>query len=101
MLAYDNENRLTGMTGGVTSSYVYDGDGVRVKETVAGVTRVFIGNYYEVAAGVVKKYYYAGVTRVAENNGGTLYFLLGDPLGSTALTLDSAGNRVNTNTELR
>ena len=98
LLTYDAENRLTAMSGGVTSSYVYDGDGNRVKETVAGVVRVFIGNYYEVAAGVVKKYYYAGATRVAENSGGTLYYLLGDHLGSTSVTTDASGNRL---TELR
>jgi RHS repeat-associated protein len=47
---------------------------------------------------VVKKYYYAGGVRVAENNGGTLYFLLSDHLGSTAVTTDASGVRV---TELR
>jgi len=57
-LTYDAENRLTGMSGNVTASYVYDGDGNRVKETIAGVTRVFVGNHYEVDNGVVKKYYY-------------------------------------------
>ena len=77
---------------------MYDGDGKRVKETISGVTRVFVGNYYEVDNGVVKKYYYAGDVRVAENNGGTLYFLLTDHLGSTAITTDASGNRV---TELR
>ena len=100
-LTYDAENRLTGMSGSVTASYVYDGDGNRVKETIAGVTRVFVGNHYEVDNGVVKKYYYAGATRVAENSGGTLTYLLGDHLGSQALTLDSSGNRLNTNTEIR
>jgi len=103
------ENRLTAMSGGVTSSYVYDGDGNRVKETISGATRAFVGAYYEVDNGVVKKYYYAGSVRVAENSGGTLYYLLGDHpsttlrtgLGSTALTLDASGNRLNTNTELR
>ena len=100
-LTYDAENRLTGMSGSVTASYVYDGDGNRVKETIAGVTRIFVGNHYEVDNGVVKKYYYAGATRVAENSGGTLTYLLGDHLGSTALTLDSSGNRLNTNTEIR
>ena len=97
-LAYDAENRLTGLTSGVTASHVYDGDGKRVKETISGVMRIFIGNYYEVDSGVVKKYYYAGSTRVAENRAGTLYYLLSDHLGSTAVTTDSAGNRV---TELR
>ena len=100
-LTYDAENRLTGVSGSVTASYVYDGDGNRVKETIAGVTRVFVGNHYEVDNGVVKKYYYAGATRVAENSGGALTYLLADHLGSQALTLDSAGNRLNTNTEIR
>ena len=97
-LAYDAENRLTGLTSGVTASHVYDGDGKRVKETISGVMRIFIGNYYEVDSGVVKKYYYAGSTRVAENRAGTLYYLLSDHLGSTAVTTNASGNRV---TELR
>ncbi len=97
-LTYDAENRLTAMSGSVTANYVYDAEGSRVQETIAGVTRVFISNYYEVDNGTVKKYYYAGAARVAENSGGILYYLLGDHLGSTALTLDSSGNRT---TELR
>jgi RHS repeat-associated protein len=97
-LAYDAENRLTQVSGGVTASYTYDGDGVRVKAVVNGTTSVYVGNYYEITGGVVKKYYYAGSVRVAENNGGTLHFLLTDHLGSTATTTDANGNRV---TELR
>ncbi|MGB3059172.1 MAG: RHS repeat-associated core domain-containing protein, partial [Anaerolineae bacterium] len=100
-LTYDAENRLTAMSGSVASSYVYDADGNRVKETIGGVTRVFVGNTYEIDNGTVKKYYYAGNVRVAESSGGTLYYLLGDHLGSQALTLTSAGARLNTNTELR
>ncbi|MGB3219570.1 MAG: hypothetical protein WBD79_19430 [Anaerolineae bacterium] len=34
LLTYDAENRLTDLSGGVTASYVYDGDGNRVKETI-------------------------------------------------------------------
>ncbi|MFZ1405296.1 MAG: RHS repeat-associated core domain-containing protein, partial [Anaerolineae bacterium] len=49
----------------------------------------------------VKKYYYAGATRVAESSGGVLYYLLTDHLGSTALTLNSSGNRLDPNVELR
>jgi RHS repeat-associated protein len=97
-LAYDAENRLTQVSGGVTASYTYDGDGVRVKAVVGATTSVYVGAYYEVTGGVVKKYYYAGNVRVAENNGGTLHFLLTDHLGSTATTTDANGNRV---TELR
>ena len=66
-MTHDAENRLTAISeGGVTATYVYDADGNRVKETIAGVTRVFVGNHYEVDNGVVKKYYYAGATRMVE-----------------------------------
>jgi RHS repeat-associated protein len=94
------------MTGGVTSSYVYDGDGNRVKETSGGTTTVYIGAYFEWTGNTatMKSYYYAGGTRVAMRTGtitGTVNYLLGDHLGSTALTLDSSGDRFSTNTELR
>jgi RHS repeat-associated protein len=97
-LSYDAENRLTGVSGSATASYVYDGDGNRVKATVNGVTSVYVGNYYEVTGGVVKKYYYHGSTRVAESSGGTLYWLLTDHLGGTNVTLTASGTY---STELR
>ena len=105
-LIYDAENRLTQLkkNGAVSGTYVYDGDGVRVKETAGGVTRVFIGAYFEWTGSTtsMKRYYYAGGTRVAMRTGSsTLYYLLSDHLGSQALTLDSASARLNTNTELR
>ncbi|MBK9095347.1 MAG: hypothetical protein IPM84_21840 [Anaerolineae bacterium] len=105
-LSYDAENRLTGMSGGVTASYVYDGDGARVKETAGGATTVYIGNTFEWtgSTATMKKYYYAGAVRVAMRTGvspGTVNYLLSDHLGSQALTLTSAGARLNTNTELR
>jgi len=50
------------------------------------------------AGQVWRFYYYAGGTRVAEreatSGGETLYYLLGDHLGSTAITADSSGNKV-------
>lgn len=106
MLAYDTENRLTGMSGGATASYIYDGDGTCVKETSGGVTTIYIGAYFEWtgSTSTMKSYYYAGGTRVAMRIGtstGTVNYLLGDHLGSQALTLTSAGARLNTNTELR
>ncbi len=105
-LSYDTENRLTGMSGGVTASYVYDGDGNRVKTTTGGITTVYIGNYFEWtgSTATMKSYYYAGGTRVAmrtRSSTGTVNYLLGDHLGSQALTLTSVGVRLNTNTELR
>lgn len=91
---YNFENQLTGVSGGATASFVYDGDGARVKSTIGGVTTIYIGNYYEWTSTATKKYYYAGSQRVAMNDNGTLRYLLGDHLGSTSLTVDINGNQV-------
>ena len=86
-LTYDAENRLVGVSGAATASFVYDGDGRRVKGTVNGVTSYYVGDQYEVSGGVVKKYYSAGGRRIALRSGGTLAWLLGDHLGGTAVTV--------------
>ena len=93
-LSYDAENRLVGVSGAVTATFVYDGDGNRVKGTVSGTTIAYIGNYLEWTGSVntMRKFYYAGSTRVAMRTGAsTLKFLLGDHLGSTSITTDSNG----------
>ncbi len=87
-------NRLTGVSGAATATFVYDGDGQRVKGTVGGVTTAYIGKYYEYSGGAAKKYYSAGGVRVAMNDAGTVRYLLGDHLGSTTITADTAGVRV-------
>jgi RHS repeat-associated protein len=89
-LTYDAENRLVSVSGAVSASFVYDGDGRRVKATVSGVTSYYVGDYYEVAGGVVKKYYSAGGQRIAVRSGGVLHWLLADHLGGTAHTLSGA-----------
>jgi len=104
---YDAENRMTAVSGAATATFVYDGDGNRVKGVVGGVTTTYIGNYFEwspsgkttlrVQAGstsTMKKYYYAGGTRVAERVGTlstSYYFLLTDHLGSTSITATRTG----------
>ncbi len=95
------ENRLTGMTGAATATHVYDGDGVRVRAVITtpvSISSVYVGNYFEITGGITRTYYYAGNVRVAERYSNTLYYLLTDHLGSTAVTTDASGNRV---TELR
>jgi hypothetical protein len=87
---WDFENRLTGVAGTGTATFVYDGDGNRVKATVAGVTTAYVGNHFEQSGTVTKTYIYAGTQRVALRDGSTLYFLLGDHLGSTAVTANSS-----------
>ncbi len=107
-LTYDAENRLTQLqkNGAVSGTYVYDGDGNRVKETTGSVNTVYISAYFEWTGSVatMKSYYYAGGVRVAMRTGtsaGTVNYLLGDHLGSQALTLTSAGARLSPNKELR
>ncbi len=75
----------------MNASFTYDGDGKRVKSTINGATTYFVGAHYEVANGVVTKYYYAGSQRIAMRTNGTLNYLLGDHLGSTSLTTDANG----------
>ncbi len=92
-----------GLTGkyewAVSASFVYDGDGNRVEGTIGTTTTTFIGNYLEwtgntITMNVRSRYYHAGSTRVAMRTGSsTLNYLLGDHLGSQAITTDSNGNR--------
>ncbi len=57
-------------------------------------TRASIRNYYEQTGSTIRKYYYAGGQRVAMRENSTVYYLLTDHLGSTAITTDGSGNRV-------
>ncbi|HEY3310752.1 MAG TPA: RHS repeat-associated core domain-containing protein [Anaerolineales bacterium] len=94
-LGYDAENRMVSVTGpSMNASFVYDGNGKRVKSVINGVGTVFVGNYYEVVGGAVTKYYFLGSQRVALRQGGALYYPLTDHLGSTSVTTDSLGNAV-------
>jgi RHS repeat-associated protein len=56
-----------------------------VKATLNGTTTAYVGNYYEQTGSVTTTYYYAGGTRIAMRQGGTVNYLLGDHLGSTAI----------------
>jgi RHS repeat-associated protein len=96
-LTYDAENRLMGVSGSATASFVYDGDGRRVKGTVAGVSTTYVGNYLEWKTDLtdMQVYYYAGGTRVAMRKGTDApNWLLGDHLGSTAITANSSGGKL-------
>jgi RHS repeat-associated protein len=92
-LIYDAENRLTGVSGAATATFVYDGDGNRVKGTVGGVTTTYIGNYYEWSGSTATSYYYAGSVRVAMRQGSTLSYLFADQLGSTSVVANSSGSK--------
>lgn len=90
-LVYDAENRLVAVSGAASATFVYDGDGKRVKATVNGTDTAYVGNYYEWSNNSWTKYYYAGATRLAMRTSSTLYYLLGDHLGSTSIVAISTG----------
>ncbi len=95
MLGYDAENRLVSVSGAISATFGYDGDGNRVKSTINGVATYFVGNYYEVTGSTVTKYYYAGSSRIAMRQGENLYYLLSDHLGSTTITTNDQGEFVS------
>jgi RHS repeat-associated protein len=97
-LTYDVENRLTSVTkAGVTTSFVYNGDGTRVKRSVSNAgTTYYVGNYYEVwvpnsGTTTFNKYYYFGAQRVAAKIASTLFYFQGDHLGSSSVVMTQAG----------
>ena len=75
-------------------SFVYDGDGNRVKKTENGETILYVNKYYEknLTTGNVTTYYFSGGRTVAERIGSTLRYLYQDSLSSTSLMTDSSGN---------
>jgi RHS repeat-associated protein len=78
------------------ATFVYDGDGKRVKSIFNGTTTTyFVGAHYEVTGSTITKYYYAGSQRIAMRTNGTLNYLLGDHLGSTSLTTNASGQVVS------
>jgi len=100
-LTYDAENHLTAVVtaGGTLAAFGYGPGGERITGTVGvptATTTVYVGAHYEVqtvgATEVVREYYYAGAQRVAMREGGTLYFLLADHLGSQAVTAEADGD---------
>lgn len=67
-----------------------------MKSVIDGVTTLYIGAHYEVRAGTVSKYYFAGSMRIAVRVNGVLSYLLGDHLGSTSITIPT-GDAANAN----
>ena len=105
-LVYDAENRLSQVkkNSTVIATFTYDGDGSRVKSVMGSETTVFIGGYYEVtnpgSGQTVTKYYFAGAQRVAMRKyvvpqAMQVEYFLGDHLGSTSITTDSAGTKIS------
>jgi len=90
-LAYDAENRLTSVSGTVSASFAYNGDGQRVSATIGATITTYIGGYFEWQGGAGTSYYFAGAQRIAMRTSTDLKYLLGDHLGSTSVTALASG----------
>lgn len=94
--AYDFENRPTSITsGGVTTTFVYDGDGGRVKKILNGVTTVYVGKQYECVANSCTKFIFAAGQRIAmkQVSSGVVDYFHSDHLGSTSVITTASGTQ--------
>jgi len=98
-LTYDAENHMIDVSGTVTATFLYNGDGQRVMSTEGVTKTVYIGNYFEwqftsePISGTMTTYYFAGATRVAmREDGDNPNWLLGDHLGSTSVVANYDGS---------
>ena len=88
------ENKPVSITGG--ASFVYDGDGNRVKKTEGGETTLYINKYYEknLTTSVVTTSYYLGDKLIAQREATTLRYVHQDSLSGTSVMSNSSGGSV-------
>ena len=108
IITWDYEQRPASiLNDGVTTTFVYDGDGGRVKKSVSAtqlddltgesptsaITTVYIGKLLVCEASGCAKLIYAGAQRVAlvQMGSGTTSYFHGDHLGSTSVLTDGTG----------
>ena len=84
------------VTSGGGSSFVYDGDGRRIKKTENGQTILYINQYFEknLTTGEVITYYYMGARSVSMRKDSSLMYVHQDHLTGTSLMTDSTGAQV-------
>jgi RHS repeat-associated protein len=90
------ENKpLTITQGGQTTTFVYDGDGGRVKKIVGTTTTRYISKLYECDNTNCTRFIYAGSARIATiASNGAIHFWHPDHLGSSTVITDSTGAKV-------
>lgn len=90
------ENKpLTVVQGGTTTTFVYDGDGGRVKKIVGTTTTRYISKLYECDNTNCTRFVYAGSARVATiAASGAVHYWHPDHLGSSTVITDSTGAKV-------
>ncbi|HMZ97187.1 MAG: FG-GAP-like repeat-containing protein [Nitrospira sp.] len=92
-LTYNLENKpLTVVISGQTTTFVYDGDGGRVKKIAGTTTTRYISKFYECDNTSCSRMVFAGGQRIATiGASGSIYYYHTDHLGSSSVITDSAG----------
>jgi len=94
-LTHDYENRLSSLvTGGTTTTFVYDAAGGRVKKTSSSITTLYIAKLYECTSGVCTKHIFAGGNRIVSKKPSGTYYYHTDHLGSSSVVTDASGAKV-------
>ena len=101
LMSYDSENRLIELneSGVITTTFVYDGDGGRVKKLRddGSTTQetIYIGSLYEITDRAIKKHIFAGSNKVATIEPEHTYYTHSDHLGSSNIMTDETGSKVS------
>ncbi len=95
---WNPENKpLTILQGGTTTTFVYDGDGGRVKKIAGTTTTRYISTLYECDNTNCSRFIWVGRTRIATiASNGIVNYWHGDHLGSSSVITDSTGAKVET-----
>jgi RHS repeat-associated protein len=92
---YDYDNMPRSITyNNSTTSFVYDGNGARVKKDGYGGTTVYIGKLYDCIQGACNKYIYANGTRIASKSSGDIFYYHHDHLGSSRVITGDIGENL-------
>lgn len=93
-LYFDDLEAGSQLLGEDHARFTHDGDGVRVLSKVNGVYTAFVGEYFQwETGGITTTYYSAGMQKIAMRKDGEVYYLLGDHLGSSSVTVDDTGEK--------
>jgi RHS repeat-associated protein len=93
---WNSENKpLTIVQGGTTTTFVYDGDGGRVKKNDGSTITRYIGKLYECDNANCTRFIWAEGARIATiPSSGAINYWHGDHLGSSSVITDSTGAKV-------